>query len=421
MFTIKTFNVSRERPDRALSRFLLPLRVVVCGVVFAAISACGGGGSDSKDEPAIQPPSTPAPAPVNPIGRGSLKSSTSLGSISAADIVAALVEDKSRVQGVVPRYAVASWRLEYTTLDADGAEVRASGLISVPQKAVGSLSPVLSYQHGTIFRDAETPSNNAVPGEVAIVLASLGYVVVAPDYVGFGTSRGVPHPYLLATPTAAAVNDFLTASKVWREENKVLDNGQLFLAGYSEGGYATMAAHRELQASGSSHLANLRMAVVGAGPYDVQATLDGLIDLVRDKQPILGALINPGFLRYLGGSAQREVRRAVLRELLPDDADVVYDTRFLDQFFADDTRAISQNSSVFDWRPQVAVPLFHGRQDQTVPYASSVRTLGAMRAQGAGDLVSLTDCRATPAGHIPCVPPFVEFMLQRIGVVAQGL
>lgn len=417
MSAIKTFNVSRECTDRARSCFLLSLRIVVCGVVFAAISACGGG----KDEPAIEPPSTPAPAPVNPIGRGGLKSSTSLGSIAVADIAAALEKDKSRVQNVVPRYAVASWRLDYTTLDANGAEVRASGLISVPQKTAGSASPVLSYQHGTIFRDAETPSNNAVAGEVAVVLASLGYVVVAPDYVGFGTSRGAPHPYLLATPTAAAVNDFLTASKVWREENKVLDNGQLFLAGYSEGGYATMAAHRELQASGSAHLSNLRMAVVGAGPYDVQTTLDGLIDLVRDKQPILGALINPGFLRYLGGSAQREVRRAVLRELLPDDADVVYDTRFLDLFFADDTRAIAQNSSVYDWRPQVPVPLFHGRDDKTVPYASSVRTLDAMRAQGAGDLVTLTDCRATPAGHIPCVPPFVEFMLQRVGVVAQDL
>lgn len=202
-----------------------------------------------------------------------------------------------------------AWRLEYTTLDANGSEVRASGLISVPQKPAGSTSPVLSYQHGTIFRDAEAPSNNAVPGEVAVVLASLGYVVVAPDYVGFGASRGTPHPYLMSTPTAAAVIDLLTASKVWRAQNQVADNGQLFITGYSEGGYATMAAHRALQASGSPHLADLRMAVVGAGPYDVQATLDGLIDLVRREQPVLGALINPGFLRNLGGSVQREVHQ----------------------------------------------------------------------------------------------------------------
>lgn len=395
------------------------LRAAACGFTLAALVACGGGKDDAAEVPnPVQPPIS---GPANPEGRGSLKSSTPLATISAADIAAALNEDKTRVQGVVPRYAVASWRLEYTTLDANGLEVRASGLISVPQKPAGSASPVLSYQHGTIFRDAETPSNNVVPNEVAVVLASLGYLVVAPDYVGFGASRGTPHPYLLSTPTAAAVNDFLTASQVWRAQNQVTDNGQLFLVGYSEGAYATMAAHRELQASGSPHLAQLRMTVVGAGPYDVQTTLDGLIDLVRDKQPLLGALINPGFLRYLGGSTQREVRRAVLRELLPDDADVVYDTRFLDNFFADDTLAIAQNSSVYDWRPQVPVLMFHGRDDQTVPYSSSVRTLDAMRKQGAQELVSLTDCQATPAGHIPCVPPFVEFMLGRVGAVAQGL
>ena len=66
-----------------------------------------------------------------------------------------------------------------------------------------------------------------------MVLASLGYVVLAPDYVGFGVSRGTSHPYLLATPTAAAVNDFLTAATYWRAASGVQDNGQLFLAGYS--------------------------------------------------------------------------------------------------------------------------------------------------------------------------------------------
>lgn len=400
----------------AQPRFLLrSLRAGACGALLTLLAACGGGGND--DAVVVQPP----PVPANPAGRGQLKASTPLGTIAPADIAAALAQDGTKVQGVVPRYPVASWRIEYTTLDANGSEVRASGLISVPQKPAGSTSPVLSYQHGTTFYDAEAPSNHAVPGEVAVVLASLGYVVVAPDYVGFGTSRGAAHPYLLATPTAAAVNDMLSAGKTWRALNQVADNGQLFLTGYSEGGYATMAAHRELQASGSPHLANLRMAVVGAGPYDVQTTLDGLIDLVRSKQPVLGALINPGFLRYLSASAREEVRRAVLGALIPDDADVAYDTRFLDTFFADDTRTIAQNYSVYDWRPQVPVPMFHGRDDQTVPYASSVNAQRAMRTQGAGELVSLTDCSAVPAGHLQCVAPFVEFMLGRVGAVASGL
>ncbi len=410
------------------------LRAALCGAALLALSACGGGGEDPI-APAPLPvipekPPTPIPGPlppeppaaINSSGRGEFLQSTALATIAADDIAAALQDDGSRVQNVVPRYDVATWRVEYRTLDADGKLVRASGLVAVPRKAFGGASPVLSYQHGTIFRDVEAPSNNAVPGEVSVVLSSLGYIVLAPDYVGFGASRGTPHPYLLSTPTAAAVNDFIVATQYWRATNEVKDNGELFLTGYSEGAYATMAAHRALQAEDAPALNGLRMSVTGGGPYDVQATLDGLIDIVRDKQPVLGALINPGFLRYLGGSAQREVRRALLRELLPDDADVVYDTRFLDNFFADDTNAIAQDSSVYDWRPQVPVALFHGRDDRTVPYASSERTLAAMTKNGAGGLVSLTDCRAKPdAGHIPCVPPFVEFMLGRITPQSSGL
>ena len=382
------------------SRWSRPWRAVVCAIAIATLTACGGGGDDEAP-----PVPAPPPAPINPTGRGEFLQSTPLANIAPADIATALAADGSRVQNAVPRYDVATWRVEYNTLDADG-----------------KASPVLSYQHGTIFRDAEAPSNNAVPSEVSVVLASMGYIVLASDYVGFGASRGTPHPYLLAAPTAAAVNDFITATQYWRAINQVKDNGELFLTGYSKGAYATLAAHRALQAENSPALKGLRMSVVGSGPYDVQATLDGLIDLVRKEQPILGALIDPGFLRLLGSSVRRDIRRALLRELLPDDADVVYDTRFLDSFLADDKRAIAQDNSVFDWRPQVPVVLFHGRDDRTVPYASSARTLDAMKRNGAGDdLVSLTDCRAVPAGHIECVAPFIEFMLGRIGPKASGL
>lgn len=382
----------------------------------AALAACGGSG-----DPANGGGDPPAPPPV--AGRaGQLESVAPLGTVAVAAITEALSAKESLAQDVVPRYSVTSYRLNYITTNADGREVRASGLVSVPQKPAGAKSPVLSYQHGTIFRDAEAPSNNAVASEVAVVLASLGYIVLAPDYVGFGASKGEPHPYLLAAPSAAATADFLTAARTWRGQASVADNGQLFLTGYSEGGYVTMATHRALQASGSPHLQQLRMVVPGAGPYNVQTTMDGLVDLVRQEQPVIGALINPGFLRYLGGSVQREVRRLLLRALIPDDADVVYDTRFIDRFLADDVRYLEEVSSVYDYKPNVPVRLYHGRDDRTVPYASSVSTLRAMQDRGAGDLVSLTECRAQPvAGHLQCVPPFITFMLGQLAPVAQDL
>ena len=395
-------------------------------VLAFSLAACGGGGGDQADDTQSNAGGngggvTAPVQPAEPTGQGALKAATLLGTIAPADISAALQANAAPIPGLQPRYAVTSYRLEYTTIGAQGQLVSASGLVSVPVKAAGATSPVLSYQHGTIFRDAQAPSNNAVASEATIAMASLGYIVLASDYVGYGVSKGTPHPYLLSAPTAASVVDFLTAAKTWRAQQGVADNQQLFMTGYSEGGYATMAAHRAMQTQNSVHLQQLLAVVPGAGPYNVQVTLNSLIDVVRQENRLLGGLISPGFLRNLGGPTQREVRRALLRELMPEDADTVLDGQFLDNFLADDVSTTARVSNVHDWRPQVPVYLYHGRDDRTVPYTSSTSTLAAMQAQGAGPLVTLTDCPTTPSSHIGCVPSFLSFMLGKLAPVAQNL
>ncbi len=279
---------------------------------------------------------------------------------------------------------------------------------------------MLSYQHATIYRDAEAPSNATGAAEPAIAVASLGYIVVAADYVGYGASKGVPHPYLLAAPSAAAVIDLLTAAKTWRRRNNVADNGQLFMTGYSEGGYVSVAAHRALQAARSAHLANLVAVVPGAGPYHVGVTLDELLRRVREQDPLLGALISPGLLRHLGAALRRQVRDALLRQLIPADADVGFDPTVIDNYLADDSAAIERQSNVHAWAPAAPTRFFHGRDDQTVPYVSATQTLQAMVALGASD-VTLTDCTALPSSHIGCVPDFLRFMLGEFAGRARDL
>ncbi len=358
---------------------------------------------------------------VNVVGPGQFIQAVHLKTITAAEVSAALANAGEEAFLATPRYAVQAWRLTYLTVDGEGRQVVASGLVGIPQKPANALSPVLSYQHATIQRQADAPSSLTQLGDPPVVLASLGYIVAAADYVGYGVSAGAPHPYLMSAPSASAVIDFLTAAKHWRQTQHVPDNKQLFLTGYSEGGYVTVAAHRALQAGTSTHRNDLVRVVAGAGPYDVGATLDQLIEIMRRDYFPLGYLLDPGFLRHLGDTDRRHARELLMALLVGDDADAVFSPTVIDNFLDDNRAAIDSLSSVSDWAPQVPLDLFHGRDDRTVPYLSATKTLQSMQARGAGNLVTLTDCVAQPAGHSQCVLPYWRFVLDRFGKDAKDL
>ena len=392
-------------------------------VIFAlmAVAGCGGGdasapqAADARESAAAV---TPVPAVTGP---GEFKGVSFIARVAVGDITQAVQAPGSRAPAVVPRYSVDTYRVSYLTLDVAGRQILASGLVALPVKPQGGKFPLVSYQHGTIFKDAEAPSNAIAPAEPPLIIASLGAIVIASDYVGYGASKGAPHPYLHSAATASAVLDLLTAVRSRLASFGLVENGQLFLVGYSEGGYATMAAHRTMQSAPSLHLAALVGTAPGAGPYNVQSVLDYQLDRVRDANPVLGALITPGLLRHLGSTIRAEVRRQLVKALIPGDADVAIDTRIIDLFLDDDRNGIEALSNVHDWKPLAAVRMFHGRDDHTVPYLASTETLAAMRARAAPNVL-LTDCRGvTPADHLQCVKPYFQHIIDQMAPVIRDL
>ncbi|OYT90425.1 MAG: hypothetical protein CFE43_18500 [Burkholderiales bacterium PBB3] len=416
----------------------MPVALQTAALLFCVsggLVACGGGGGGTTSTP--PPPVVVVPPPIEPVvvtvGPGEFKSATVLKTFAVADIAKAVADSAGALPAVVPKYAVKSYKLEYLTLDGDGRQVLASALINVPEKpttpsatgAFGSViaptGPLLALQHGTTSRDAEAPTNYVRASEVSVVLASMGYQVLAPDYVGYGSSKGKEHPYLLSAPSASVVLDMLTAAKYWRQSTQQLDNGQLFLAGYSEGGYTSVAASRALAAGTSPHAKSLALVVAGGGPYQVYVTLDEILKHIREKNALLGALVNPGFLRLMGDSVRASVRNALLDELLGSGADVAFHPAMIDSYLADNVAGMEQQSNVHDWKPVVPIRFFHGQDDQTVSYKSSTATLLAMQNRGAASQVSLTNCKRQPATHLDCVPPFWQFVVTELGAVARDL
>jgi len=159
------------------------------------------------------------------------------------------------------------YRVEYWTTKPDGARALASGLVAAPRTK--SWRGVVSYQHGTNVNRHETPSRPTL-GEGVLgggLFAGNGYLFVAPDYLGLGTSHEV-HPYLLADTAANTTVDLLKAAYQFAECLGKPWPGSIFLTGFSQGGHATLAAQRKLEALGDPRLQVKAVASI-AGAYDL--------------------------------------------------------------------------------------------------------------------------------------------------------
>jgi hypothetical protein len=110
---------------------------------------------------------------------------------------------------------------------------------------------------------------------LAALFATKGYIVVAPNYAGYDTSALSYHPYLLADQESKDMIDALAAARTalpLASATLTKDSGQLFITGYSQGGYVAMATHRAMQAAGTTVTAAAPMS----GPYALAAFVDAV-------------------------------------------------------------------------------------------------------------------------------------------------
>lgn len=143
--------------------------------------------------------------------------------------------------------------IAYRTQDR-GALLTATALIAYPTDVKGTAPlDVLLVLHGTSgFMDQCAPSRASDSRGLISALASLGYVVVAPDYIGLrglGEPTGFLHPYLAGQPTAIASLDAVRAAarhlSRGRSEAGVACAGTRFATvGGSQGGHAALWVDR---------------------------------------------------------------------------------------------------------------------------------------------------------------------------------
>lgn len=321
---------------------------------------------------------------------------------------------------------IESYVIKYKTKDAQGNEIIASGLITIPEAktlkqfiqgykaATGddfSLS-IVSDQHGTIFENKEAPSVKAAldghPDEIATNFTGVaGFMTVQPDYIGFGESNGTVHPYIIEKPSASATVDMIKAAIAFANQMGLPVNGQVFLSGYSEGGYVTMAAAKDIQ---QNHPEIHLMAVAPmAGPYDVeQMGLGALTAPQMAFPPFLADTVYAYSAVYSDVNLSDivvEQYAAKLPTLFNGDhngteiymalpnvyttqsqaPELLFKKEFIDDFISDKENRLRvhfRENSVIDWKPEMPMKLYHCTNDNIVPYDFSKLAYGTFTQKG---------------------------------------
>ena len=185
------------------------------------------------------------------------------------------------------------YKIVYRTI-INNKSVSASGLVCIP--SVQGEYPVLCFQNGTNTVNANCPSEDVTDPSYQMIeaAASMGYIVVIPDYPGFGESSGVPHPYLVTAPTVKSIIDMLFAVKETGsgEFPGITVKNEYYLIGYSQGGWATLALHKALEQEHSADF-DLKASACGAGPYDMTLLFTGMVKAMNYDMPFyIGYIVN---------------------------------------------------------------------------------------------------------------------------------
>jgi len=253
----------------------------------AVLTGCGGGNSANL-----------APNSPGPPQRGSLLQEELVASYSIDELLAQLAGSELGQTLLKTNYSpictINVYHIEYDTVDPAGNLTPASGALMVPSGS-GSCQggrPIVLYGHGTQtdrnYDIAQLSASDNDEGLVlAAVFAAVGYIVVAPNYVGYDTSTLGYHPYLIAAQQSDDMIDALTAARSalpTAGAPDTSDGGKLFITGYSQGGYVAMATHRAMQ--------DAEMTVTAAAPLSGPYALSAFADAIVEGEVSLSASIN---------------------------------------------------------------------------------------------------------------------------------
>ncbi|MEM7105312.1 MAG: T9SS type A sorting domain-containing protein [Bacteroidota bacterium] len=354
-------------------------------------------------------------------GKAQLISHTFMGDWDLDDLDM-ILEDFDPPQGLLNLdFEVEAWKLTYNTPAPDGSMTTATGAIVIPKGYTCPL-PLANYNHGTVHHATGVPSHFSTELNVGLLFASMGYVVTLPDYIGLGDSPFPYHPYIHGESHGMTTVNMLRAA---RELSDILSfelNDQLFLFGYSQGGYAAMASHKMIQEQFSDEFTVTASAPM-SGPYDVSGAqtiyitgdnpyptpgylpyvllaYNEIYDLLDNLDE---ALVEPYLTTLPPIFFDKTATMGDFNNACPDVPNQILVPELLQEFETENDhffRVRLQENDVHDWTPSSPMFILGCNGDDQVSFNSAINAHANFVANGAPD-VSINDFG--PFDHGGCV------------------
>ncbi len=309
---------------------------------------------------------------------------------------------------LLPNRTIRSASLLYYTKDAEGNQIVASGIITYPKD--GKTKGTVVGMHYTITTNDEAPSSKMYTIESA--LSFYGYTVICPDYIGYGSTASLPHPYLHAKLTGECTADLVFAAREYMDSLNISTDDSLYVVGYSEGGGAAVAFQKYAEENYPDKLP-LRYVMAGGGPYDPVATTDTILAHNGSDYPASIPMAIIG-LDY-GDQLHLNFSKIFLEPLLSNYNKWINSKTYtsgeintnlgggaLTNFLSPDFFTTEKNSDIkklyvslnanrlIDWTPKTPLLLVHGKNDKIVPYINAQEAYESFKARGCNvDLISV--------------------------------
>ena len=284
-----------------------------------------------------------------------------------------------------------------------GEEIQVSGAVFIPD-APNEALPVLVHHHGTTFKRQAAPSFKDDLSNLGFAMASLGFLVLMPDYVGLGESS-LPHPYCHAESEAEAGWSMVerVAELVW--DLDVSLNGNLYLMGYSQGGHGAMAMAQAGAPESLEGELSLKAAAPLSGPYDMLGRqLPWILDSPNYSQPSYIFYLMQGWNSVYGTLFESfsDVCVAPYDGLLNDMLDGEHSGEAINDICPEDWTTMllpgvleamtepgspllvaAEANDVHDWSPAMPIHMRYCTEDEEVVFTNATSAFEAMTAAGA--------------------------------------